>query len=417
MEFRNLFKNVFKSKDKQKIIQTKTQIGFQNMYTPIFNSSTKIYENSVARECIDTIASHVAKLNPRHVKNNVHIKGDIDFIIRKRPNKFMNTYDFLYKLITTLYIDNISFIFVNVEKGKLEGLYPIGGTSYTVKEDVAQKEFYLEFIYSGKKYILPFENLIILRRFYNRDEVYGESNTNLIPSLETQEVATQGIKEAIKLSNSIKGIIKMQNSMLSPEDLKEYRNNFMNDYVGLTEGNGLAIFDARAEYQEVNVRPFSVSSDEMKEINNNIYRYFRISEDIIKSVYNEESWNSFYRSVIETIAVQLSMEFTKKIFTEQSVKNGHEIKFFTNTLDYTNLETKIKMIKEISALGLLTKNEIRETLGYQALEDPEEGNKLLQSLNFVDTEYIEEYQLKKIKNPNKKLEDFKEEEKEKDEKE
>lgn len=396
MEFRNIFKGIFNSPKKN--LNYSTKIQMINGYTPNYFFSTKatVYENDVARECIDTIASHVAKLRPRHVRDNKHVVGDIDRLLSSRPNRYMNSYDFLYKIVSILYTDNVVFVYINIENDNIEGFYPINATSYEVLED-ENKNYYLRFNYDNKLIVVEFDKLITLRRFYNTSDVYGDSNETLKNSLETQATTVQGIKNAIKLSNSIKGLLKIGNLTLNPEDLKHYRDQFVENYINLENGSGIVSLDARADYQEINVKPFSLSSEEMKEVNNNIYRYFRISEDIIKSIYNEESWNSFYRSVIETIAVQLSIEFTNKIFSDRAIKLGHKIKFFTNTLDYTNLETKIKMIKEIAPLGVLSKNEIRETLGFPALENPEEGQKLLQSLNYVDSEYAEEYQLKAIK--------------------
>lgn len=400
MEFRNLFKNIFGKKANK----TKTTLKLINGYNAnyYYNYNSSIYENEIARECIDTIASHVAKLAPKHVKNNIHVKDNIDRIISSSPNKYMNKYDFLYKIVSVLYTHNICFIYINIENDKLEGLYPINANSYKVLVDEAGKKYYLEFNYENKIYTVELESLIVLRRFYNDKEVYPENNEVLKDSLETQSTSIQGIKNAIRLSNSLKGIIQM-NKILTHQDLKKIKEDFINDYIDLKniDDVGIAMLDSRAEYKEIKVNPFSLSSEELKQVNNNIYRYFRISEDIINSVYNEESWNSFYRSVIETIAVQLSIEFTNKIFNKLAIYKGHAIKFYSNLLDYTNLETKIKMVKEISALGILTKNEFRELFGYSALENQDEGNKLLQSLNYVDSKYAEEYQLKAIKGKEK----------------
>lgn len=395
MELRNIFKNVF---GKANNYQNKTTVQIQNGYSPAFSfgSRENIYENEVARACIDTIASHVAKLNPRHVKENKHIKDDIDFILSKRPNRHMSKYDFLYKVTTTLYTQNVAFVYIHIENGRLEGLYPIKANGYELLEEVQTNNYYLRFDYNNRKVTIDLENLIVLRRFYNNHEIFGDGNRTINNALETQETSIQGIKNAIKLSNSVKGILKYT-QLLNPEDLKNNVKQFVDDYIDLENTSGIASLDSRANFEPINMKPITMSAEQMDHVNNNIYRYFRISEEIVKSIYKEESWNSFYRSVIETLAVQMSQEITNKLFRKDVIARGHEIKFYTNLLDYTNLETKIKMTKEISALGILTKNEMRELFGYPALENPDEGSKLLQSLNFVDSEYAEQYQLKAIR--------------------
>ena len=53
----------------------------------------------------------------------------------------------------------------------------------------------------------------------------------------------------------------------------------------------------------------------MEYARDNIYKYFGLSDDIVRGQYNEDQYNAFYESVIEPIAIKLSQEFTEKLFT------------------------------------------------------------------------------------------------------
>ena len=58
-----------------------------NSYNAQFTTlSNNTYDSKVARQCIDRIATHCAKLIPKHIQNNVgnHIKGDINFLFSYR---------------------------------------------------------------------------------------------------------------------------------------------------------------------------------------------------------------------------------------------------------------------------------------------------------------------------------------------
>ena len=130
----------------------------------------------------------------------------------------------------------------------------------------------------------------------------------------------------------------------------------------------------------------------MKLVKENAYQYFGVNEKIIKADYSESDWDSFYESVIEPIAIQLSLECTTKLFTSREQGHGNEVIFEANRLQYVSAKTKIQLIKELSPLGLLTVNEGREIFNLGPVED---GDKRYVSLNYVDADKQNEYQLGK----------------------
>ena len=108
------------------------------------------------------------------------------------------------------------------------------------------------------------------------------------------------------------------------------------------------------------------------------------------SKYTENEWNAFYESVIEPIAVQLSLEFTSKIFTDRERGFGNEIIFTANRLQYASATTKIALLRDLMPYGLLTINEGREVFNLPPVED---GDKRVQTLNVVDADKANKYQL------------------------
>ena len=296
-ERRSLFQMIFGNK---KQVQNYSQLQVLNGYNSIFtNFKGNIYDSKVARECIDRIATHCAKLEPMHIKGskNVHIKGDIDYMLSNQPNPIMSTYDFLYKIITILYKDSNAFIFQKKNQdGMIEGFYPILGTSYELLENQNHKLFFQFQFINGKTYILPYEELLHLRKFYGTDDIYGSSSKVLNTDLDTALASSEGTKNAIKLSNSLKGILKFTNAMIDNEDVVKNRNKFVEDFLGLENNGGIAALDTKAEFKEINLNPITLDAEQMKQINENIYDFFGISEKIVKNNYNQVEWNIFTTS-------------------------------------------------------------------------------------------------------------------------
>lgn len=393
-ERRSLF-DMFFGKKKQYQNLTQTQLQMLNSYNAQFTTlGTDTYDSKVARECIDRIATHCAKLIPKHIQNSVsnNIRGDINYLLSMQPNPIMTRYDFIYKTISMLYNDCNAFIFIARDKtGFITGFYPVLAQSYILlQNEEGTPLLQFQFI-NGKYYTLPYVELIHLRLFYNKHDVFGTNNKVLRTDLETAHTASEGIKNAIKTSNNLKGILKFTNAMLKEKDIKASKDAFVRDFLNLENESGIAAVDGKADFEAINLKPITLDKAQLEQVNNNIFDYFGVSEKIVRNSFTEEEWNAFFEGVIEARAMQMSDAFTIKIFNRQSIRKGHRIVFTTNRLQYANLSNKITLIKEAGALGLLTKDEAREIIELPALGG-EEGAKILQSLNNIDSSIANSYQ-------------------------
>ena len=392
-EKRSLFNIIFGNK-KQDDFKFKNVLKLLSGYNPVYsNVSDNIDENIIAKECIDAIATHGAKMLPKHyqVEKGVkrHIEGDINYILSIKPNKYMTVYDFLYKVLSLLYSQNNEFIYIDIDKeGYLVGLYPLNPLFCELIE--YENEVWLKFRFlDGNIYYAKYDRIIHLKRFFTKHDFYGDTNEVLQSSLETQTVADDGIKNAIKISTSLRGVIKATNAMLKNKDLIELRDDFLENVLSSTSGIGS--LDSRFDFKEINLNPILLDKEQLAQVNGNIYKYFRVSEKILESSFNDEEWNAFYESVIEPLAIQMEQAFRNAIFSDKAIKEGHTIEFCVNRIKYAKTETKIKLLEKIGVLGIIKVDEGREILDLPALGG-EEGNKRLQTLNVINSNLADNYQ-------------------------
>ena len=393
-EKRNLFSMFFGKKKEQTQI-TETQLQMLNSYNPVFTTiNGNTYDSKVARQCIDRIATHCAKLIPKHIKESIAnpIKGDINFLLQNEPNPIMTKFDFLYKTISMLYTDSNAFIYIAKDgQGMITGFYPVLAINYDLLQDITGT-IYLQFQFiNGQTYTIPYLELIHLRLFYNKHDIFGTGNQVLKTDIETAHTASEGIKNAIKTSNNLKGILKYSNSMLKEKDIKASKDAFVRDFLNMENESGIAAVDGKAEFQEINLKPIALDKDQLEQVNYNIFDYFGISEKIVKNNYNYEEWNAFFEGVIEPRAIQMSDAFTNKIFSRQARKEGHKIIFTTNRLQYASLPQKVELLKVASERGMITVDEGREILDFAPIGG-EEGEKIMQSLNYIDSSIANSYQ-------------------------
>lgn len=383
---------MFFGNKKQKIYENKLQLlsGYNPTYT---NISDNIKDNIIAKECINAIATHCAKMMPRHYKRNGQLKTeinrDINYIVSCKPNPYMTVYQFLYKTVSLWLSQNNEYIYIDIdEEGYLRGLYPLNPLFCTLIE--YENEIWLKFQFiNGNIYYAKYSRIIHLRDYYIDHDFYGDSNEVLMGAIETQTVTDDGIKNAIKISTSLRGIIKATNSMLKNKDVQEMRNNFVNDLLKSTAG--IAGLDSKMEFKEIDINPVLLNKDQLEMVNGNIYGYFMISPEIVKSKYTADEWNAFYESVLEPRAIQMGQAFTNAIFGDKAIKEGHCIEFSVNRIKYAKTDTKISLIKEAGSLGLITVDEGREILDLPAIGG-EEGSKRLQTLNVINTNLADKYQ-------------------------
>lgn len=355
------------------------------------------YANDVYREAVDAIARNAGKLKGSHViKYTDHRKdGDckINRLLQTRPNQYMTSYDFMYKMITRLYLYNNSFAFLDRDdRGNLRAIYPITANHVDMYSDPTGSLFCGFILKSGRQVILPYSDIIHIRRFFNDNDLLGDGNGAVAPILELAQTENEGIISGIKAGASIRGILKFE-QILSPSKTKEAKEAFIADYLSMENDGGVIALDQKSDYKPIESTPVILDAEQDKQIRTKIYNYLGITEAIVNSSYTEDQYAAFYESTLEPLAVALSQEFTSKVFNEREQSYGNAIIFEAGRLQFTSNKTKVELIAQLSPYGLLTINQALEILNLPSVAD---GDKRLQALNVIDQSVATAYQMKEV---------------------
>lgn len=224
------------------------------------------------------------------------------------------------------------------------------------------------------------------------DDLLGDDNSAITPALELAHTQNEGIVKGIKSSASIRSILKFT-QIMAPEKLKEERDHFIADYLSISNEGGVVATDQKMEYAPIELKPAIIDHEQIGAAKRKIYDYLGISEAIITSDYTENQWASFYESIIEPLALQLSLEFTRKIFTDREQAFGNTVLFTGNRMQFASNSTKTKMINDFMPLGILSQNEARDILNLPPVDG---GDTRYQTLNIVDVQIARQYQLDKM---------------------
>lgn len=348
--------------------------GQKAIFTPYKGD---FYKDADVLACVDAIARNGAKMHPRHIRNYFdkkegqfkleNLKGNTYRLLAKQPNELQNAYKFYYQVITNLELYNNAFIYMQRDSDlKLTGLYPLEYNEVKLYE--YQDKIYVEFKFGrSKRRFVPYSDCIHLTRFTGKDGLFGASQEPLIKVLDIKHAIDEGLVNAIKTTLAIKGILKTQKTLLKPEDVKKMRDQFVKDFIGNGNKYGIGGLDAGTDFQPVNITPTQASDNSVNKIDEKVLKYFGINEHIVLSNYTEDEWNAFYESILEPIGLQMSLEFSNKIFTPTEKGFGNEILFESNRLQYASNKTKIELVRYAS--NIMTINELREVFNLAPKEN------------------------------------------------
>jgi HK97 family phage portal protein len=406
MPFKDIFKGLFKNKNPS----NNRFATMLNGGTPIFSQfGQDIYASDVVQICIDTIATECSKLQPKHIRSDgsnmqVFVKSSLNRLFKFAPNPLMTTRDFLEKIVWLLYMNLNCFIYPMYELKKNENgdwvkeykaFYPLNPTQVDFLQDESNKLFVKFYFSNGDDFTLPYQEVIHLRKKYSVNDIMGgglngqPDNEALLKVLEINNTLLQGLEKAIKSSLLIRGILKI-NTMMDDDNQKSERAKFER---AIESGSaGILPIDLKAEYIPLEIDPKLIDKNTLDFLENKILRNYGVSVAIINGDFTDEQYQAFYEKTLEPIIIALGQAFSKTIFSQRELDFGNEIVFYPKDMMYLSTKTKLELLKTAGEQGLLNDNQKLALLGYPPVEG---GSRRTMSLNYIDINLINDYQMKK----------------------
>ena len=340
-----------------------------NGYVPRFTSwSGGMYESQLVRAAINTISTHISKL---HVEVQGAAKPALQNKLKHAPNEFQTWSQFLARASTILLMNNTLFITpIWDEYGEISGVYtPLPDRCEIVQYNGVP---FLRYTFNwGKTAAVEMEYVGIMTRMQYKSDFFGESNGALYPTMELINIQNQGITEGVKSAASYRFMARAKN-FTKTEDLKNERLRFTQANLSRdADGGGLLLFpNVYDDIRQIDVKPWVVDDKQMEIIKANVFEYFNISEDLLQSKFNADTWAAFYESTVEPWALQFSETMTKMLFTFREQTQGNIVTATSNRLQYMSNADKLNVSAQMADRGLMTRNEIREIWNLPPLPEP-----------------------------------------------
>ena len=393
--------DLFKKKDKNK--ENKVHATMLNGNTPIFSQfGTNIYASDVVQQAINCIVTEMKKLTPKHILKDIPIDSNIQEILND-PNELMTTSEFIEKCTWLLYFNYNCFIYPqyklekDIKTGKIKrtylGYYPLNPTRVDFLVDI-KNIYFIKFTFAnGLSYSFDYWDIIHWRLKYSVNEFMGGNelgqpdNEVLLETLNINHLILQSLPAALNSSLKINGIFKY-GSVMSKDALEKEKKDFEARLA--KNESGFVLMDLKSEYIPVKADPKLVDKDTLEFINNKILSYFGVPLPIYTGDFTKEQQEAFYQKTIEGLVISLGQAFTKKLFRSKAKKEGHKIVFYPEELIFMTTDQKLELVRLLGDSGSLTENQKLKIFGLPPYPG---GNVRKQSLNYVDTNIANKYQL------------------------
>ena len=369
-----LLKTLFPAKTQEKINKQEVESFFKELefYKPAWRTwNGALYESELVRAAIDSIARHASKLK-------ISFEGDAQIKFKthalQRPNDWQTWSQFLYRVASILYVQNNCLIIPIFDKmGDRVGLFPImpSDASIVVAKDSGVE--YIRFTYRKKKLAIELKYVGILNRFQLKDELFGEDNKALGPTLGLIDLENQGVAEAIKSSASYRFMARLA-ILAKDEDLVKEKENFnKTNFSQGADSGGLLLFNKKFEdIKQIQSNPYTLKSDELDHIRTNVFNYFGVNEDIIQNKAYGDKFTAFYEGCIEWFSIQLSEVITEMVFTPEQQSYHNKVLFTSSRLAFMSNNEKLQISEKLLDRGVLSVNEVREIWNLPPIEGGDE---------------------------------------------
>ncbi|MGI5949723.1 phage portal protein [Peptoniphilus sp.] len=338
-----------------------------------YSYNGNLYSSDIVRSCIRPKTQAIGKAVAKHIRKDevttqVNPEAYIRFLLEE-PNPYMSGQMLQEKMANQLALNNNAFaLILRDTNGLANAIYPINSDSVNALEN-QQGELFLRFLIKGKYYTFKYSDIIHLRRDFNDSDIFGSNPARALTQLmEIVTTTDQGIVKAIKNSNIIKWLLKF-NNILREEDIKRQTKEFVNSFLNIdSETSGAAATDAKFDAQQVEPKNYVPNSAQTKGTVDRIYSFFNTNENIVQSSYNEDQWISYYEAEIEPVLVQMSNEFTRKLFSRRERGSGNKIIFESSNLNFASMQTKLNLVQFVDR-GIMNPDEVRAILNMAPIPD------------------------------------------------
>lgn len=362
-------------------------------------------ENADVLSGLNILGGDLSSLPIKVLDSKFESDKELEYLFNIEPNLAMTGKDLIYVTVVNAILTGNSYIEIERnESGHPVGLHYISNDRIVNIKKKSSKRYIQELIYEVRDFGDTSKTRdikgsdVIHFKIISTDGLIGRSPLlSLKDTLEADAASKKFFSSYFKQGTSAGGIINVAGD-LNSEDKQAVREAWEQANSGLSNSHRIVVLDEGTTYS-----PITVDNEVLKLINNSNHNSIMIAKVLgiplhkfgieTHSISLEQAGNDYVINTLNHYIDALETEFNRKLFADKTMRQSYSIKFDTSVYKYADSKTKVENVKAQVELGLLSINEGREMMNLPPIEN---GDRYIQSLNFMDSELISEYQLKRV---------------------
>ena len=383
----------------------------------IFTSfGNNIYMSDFVNNCIDRIATEISKVEVMSVvvtgSSILRQNDDISRLFRFRPNPLQTTKDFLSCCEWLRRKHCNCFIYpvwemVKDARGRkyrrYKAFYPLN-PQHAELGHFEDGRWAIRFVWrDGTEDTLPYDSVVHLRWRRGTSTLMGGGDDNgqvddrnTMRSLRVLDEVMQGLPAAIKAGLQLNGILTTK-TLADQVKLQKEAGDFESRIT--MSKSGIVAVDLAGDFTPINKKITVVPKEILQFLKDIIRERYGISDAIMSGDYNGDQHSAFYQSCIEDFIVEFEQAMSSRLFTLRERDVGHRIKGYYSKVEYFSAKDKAELATLATSTGLMTLNQVAELYGLPPFEG---GDRRIQSLNYANTDIVDQYQIKNAMGKEKK---------------
>nr|DAF80602.1 MAG TPA: portal protein [Caudoviricetes sp.] len=375
----------------------------------IFTSfGNNIYMSDFVNNCIDRIATEISKVEVMSVvvtgSSILRQNDDISRLFRFRPNPLQTTKDFLSCCEWLRRKHCNCFIYpvwemVKDARGRkyrrYKAFYPLN-PQHAELGHFEDGRWAIRFVWrDGTEDTLPYDSVVHLRWRRGTSTLMGGGDDNgqvddrnTMRSLRVLDEVMQGLPAAIKAGLQLNGILTTK-TLADQVKLQKEAGDFESRIT--MSKSGIVAVDLAGDFTPINKKITVVPKEILQFLKDIIRERYGISDAIMSGDYNGDQHSAFYQSCIEDFIVEFEQAMSSRLFTPRERDVGHRIKGYYSKVEYFSAKDKAELATLATSTGLMTLNQVAELYGLPPFEG---GDRRIQSLNYANTDIVDQYQVK-----------------------
>lgn len=364
------FKFPWQRRDEKKVAFLLTQDAYDLLCCEGY---TTLAHNPEIRTAVDKIASLIGSMTiylmANTEKGDVRIKNELAKQLDINPWSYGTRSTWMQIIVRNLLLDGNgnSFVFPVTEAGYLRNLIPIPPSTVTTVQD----GYGYRVLVNGRQ----FDPSDILHFVNNPDpnqpwkgQGYRVILKDVADNLKQAAATEKGFMSSKWKPSVIVKVDALTEEFASPEG----RKKLLDSYISTNQAGEPWMIPAE-QFQVEQIKPLSLNDLAIKdtvELNKKTVAAILGVPPFLLGVgeFSEKAWNNFINSTIMPIAKEIEQELTKKLLTSDKMY----IKFNIRSLYTYDIQQIANIGAELYVRGIMTGNEVRDSLGMSPMEGLDE---------------------------------------------